>query len=472
MSTPISRYFLDHSKAPTLRQMGTITPGRHATPFVKNNTTGNLVPAGRLNTTGSSITSNKEARVELHIVSETKDGERIPAEIGGTAGLPKYISDETINPEIMKQKREQVIRALSSFPVIDGPRTLATLPDEAYQYFILSKQRSSQPNKVFFGVGLCTRKELSQGLPFEVIGQICAAEWVRRALGLEKILIIVADSHAKTNMNVSQAYGDAEIDKLASDTKDLLIKITHALKLEKNTINIQLASEFIGDSGQSLERNADYKTIEDLVRQRFFPSKIAQALPEESLLYTAGQVATIEYMRRVGLIRAKISWHVPEKRRTSKTFDETFFDDLHRELFKVRGTENTRLVDSSLFSSIATAHGHTFDPTRPLIPPYIVLAKDAQLALEPFRNCQETIHRFFKPGHHSSHVMALHIRNVIDAIELVLGHPVPGIKYATKADNFLDRIFGHENRIKGRKMKQRSPILAEFEKLLRYGKER
>ncbi|MGE0251872.1 MAG: hypothetical protein AB7G80_01420 [Dongiaceae bacterium] len=382
--------------------------------------------------------------------------------------LPKFIDDATLDEQKVEERRQQVNAQLNLLPAINGPKTIEGLPPEAYAYNFL-RGKKSHPTTVVLGVGLCTRKELSQGLPFDTIGQICAAEWTRRVLGLERALLVVADFHALMSPT-TRGMNPQDIKDIALYNRNLLSAVAAALNLPDDAIKVQLASEFVSASeeGQDSPFAVEYQLFENTARSKIFNSASSRAEETESSsetrIYIQEQLATIEFLRRTQSMFAKISWCVPDKQRTAKTFDEHFFDRTHAEHLGRKGTAPGADAANE-FSSIATFPGCSFKGGRQLLPPYILVLRDEQVGIEATRNCAATIGRFFRPDHKSSLVMALNLKRVIDSVEIILGEPLPGSGYAAKADSFFDRVFKQRN-VKNKRALKSSPVKA-FDHFLR-----
>jgi hypothetical protein len=196
----------------------------------------------------------------------------------------------------------------------------------------------------WFGVGVTTSAGLSRGLPIDVLGMIYAQELVRRALGWERSLIVVADSNAQA------AGADAlAVRRLGVQVERQLRDLTTGLGLP---VEVRLTST--------------------LGRPQALPGfSRLQGLPP----YVAHQLAQTEHLRRAGA-GLKLGWAWP-----GALQDERYFDDLHaREL-------GTRI------DSVYVSGGTTLDPRRPRACPYVCSDPSARLLLHPDEPLERKLRR-------------------------------------------------------------------------------
>jgi hypothetical protein len=187
--------------------------------------------------------------------------------------------------------------------------------------------------KVFIGIGLSTPNELSEGLPFDVLGMILPAEKLRRDLNLSGVVIQIADSHAISN-NPSKKE---EVENLADETVRILSKVTSNLGLD--SFIIKKASEL------------EPKNVSNL-----FKSKLCSH-PKNKNEYISKEVSDIEFFRQRFNCGIKFSWIIPGVE--NKGNDERLFDDIFTD------------IAGHKVNFLHLKPGQSFDKHRWRVPPYI-----------------------------------------------------------------------------------------------------
>jgi hypothetical protein len=192
---------------------------------------------------------------------------------------------------------------------------------------------------VWFGLGLCG-EALSRGLPVDVLALLTAQELLRRALGLRRSLVLVADSNA-----VAVGHPRAAVEAVADRAEDTLHRLGAVL---------DLPFECVRGSAVATWREA--------------------AGLDASSPYEAHQLAQMEAMRRAGA-SVKLGWVMPGSHR-----DERYFDRLYRE--RVGG-------------SVAFAYavcGRALDPRRPRACPYVATRPDRRLVIGTGESVRAKLH--------------------------------------------------------------------------------
>lgn len=190
----------------------------------------------------------------------------------------------------------------------------------------------SRSHTVWFGVGVTTSTGLSHGMPIDVLGMLYAQELVRRTLGWERSLVVVADSNA-------QAAG---ADPLA--VRRMAVSVERQLR----------------DVAAGLGLPVDVRLTSTLGRPHALPGfSRVQGLPP----YVAHQLAQTELLRQQGA-GLKLGWAWP-----GALQDERYFDDLHARELGVR------------IDSVYVSGGTTLDPRRPRACPYVCSDPNARLLL-------------------------------------------------------------------------------------------
>ncbi len=193
---------------------------------------------------------------------------------------------------------------------------------------------------LFFGIGLMTSQQLGTGLPFDILGIFFASELVRRVLNLQSTIILLADTHAKSN----QLFPNEAIDNLAA-------------KIEKQL--------------QQIVRNFALKNFQ-LIRASTFQSepefqKLLESLPPMTNRYLRLEVADCLWLRQKHNLQIKVGWTMAKISRIEGN-DERFFDMTIKELVPKLGF-------------IHLEPGWTFDPNRPRVSPYISIEGEKRLIL-------------------------------------------------------------------------------------------
>ncbi|ACY16683.1 hypothetical protein [Haliangium ochraceum] len=194
---------------------------------------------------------------------------------------------------------DRVAACAAQEPLIDSNTTVDALRQVA---------RPAPPNAVFLGLGLCTRTQLSQALPLDVLGMLLPAERVRQAAGASRLVVLVADEHAQDN-----GFAAAEVEHRARETVAALTRMRAACGLERMTI--LRASEF--HHGE---------------RYRAVRRQVAARLPERAHGYVERQIADVVYLDRVYGGILKVGWVRAGVHRGPRR-DELGFDRMVRACF-------------------------------------------------------------------------------------------------------------------------------------------
>lgn len=168
--------------------------------------------------------------------------------------------------------------------------------------------RPAPPRAVFVGVGLCTRTQLSQALPLDLLGMLLPAERIRRAAGASTLVVLVADEHAFTN-----AFEPLRVERCVQATMAGLARLRRACGLDHMTV--VRASAF--------HQGERYRAVLAEARRR---------IPERAHAYVERQIADVEYLDRVYGGILKVGW-VREGAHRGVRRDEVAFDRLARACF-------------------------------------------------------------------------------------------------------------------------------------------
>lgn len=246
---------------------------------------------------------------------------------------------------------------------------------------IIEKNKSN----IFIGIGLCTRTDVSDGIPFDILGMILPAERLRNRLNLNRVLIQIADIHAVSNNLLSWR----EIEAIANNTKTRLTRVLENLKLEN--FKIFKASEN--------NKNKFIKDIEDQVMKNIKATND----------YIRNEVLDIEFLRKNFDASIKLSWIIPGEE--NRGTDERLFDNLHKEIF---GTD---------INFLHLKPGHTFDKKHWRVSPYIHVKGQNRILLRKNENVKEK----FKSAEKIWKDKALggarnHLKNIVRCYESLFGN--------------------------------------------------
>lgn len=206
-------------------------------------------------------------------------------------------------------------------------------------------------SSIYYGTGLCTAKEISDALPFDVLGMVLVAEKIRRGMGMKMVYHHIADTHAKSNC----LFDNEEIDRQAASAKDVLERMAGNLGLEN--FRVLLASEFDG-SKEYLE--------------------IYNNVVTEKHEYVRREVADMEWYRRYKGVGVKLGWII-QATEVELGLDERVFD-----------REYKATIDEDL-SLVYLKPGRTFDKSRPKVSPYIHTPGEPRILLRADEDAKSKI---------------------------------------------------------------------------------
>lgn len=168
--------------------------------------------------------------------------------------------------------------------------------------------RRTPPRAVFVGIGLCTRTQLSEALPLDVLGMLLPAECIRRAAGAGALVVLIADRHALEN-----GFAPLAVERVVQRTTAALARIRQSAGLSRMTV--VRASSFHHDE-----------------RYRAVLAEAARRLEPRRHGYVERQIADVEYLDRVYGGILKVGW-VREGAHRGVRRDEVGFDRLARACF-------------------------------------------------------------------------------------------------------------------------------------------
>jgi len=193
------------------------------------------------------------------------------------------------------------------------------------------------PNSLFFGVGLVSKGQLSEGLPIDVLSMLLIAE--RLDVQGNKYLYI-ADVHARVT---TPPYNKGRFDR---DNWDYLWY--HA---EGYATTFDKIIKNLGFSNWQIVRASDFYDAE---MQKLISSWIVDKQSSERI-YDQLELADIEAFEKKANVKLKIGWAFD----SGGNLDETYFDRLYKERFP-----------QSEMSFLYVKPGMTFNPKKLRMSPY------------------------------------------------------------------------------------------------------
>lgn len=244
------------------------------------------------------------------------------------------LSRTTRNTIVAESVCEQNI-ALLEFPLIAKNNTARNL-----------ENKPVKGTSVYFGTGLVTPKAITQGLPFDFLGMLLTAEWVRRRTGARKIIHEISDTHGWITFP-----GDKKrISFLANEQREVLTELTEALGIA-DIYDCVLASEY-----------RDSPIFKDI--QNEVDALSSGDVPAYFRYQSAGNL----YFARHRGVSCKIGWLVEDNNKRTG-LDERAFNDSYDALG----------LDPLCF--VYTWCGWNFDSRRSRVSPYTSILGEKRLML-------------------------------------------------------------------------------------------
>jgi hypothetical protein len=209
-----------------------------------------------------------------------------------------------------------------------------------------------RPRTVFVGIGLCTPTALSRTLPIDVLGQLLPAEAIRRALGADRLRVLVADDHVDFDH-----FSPEAVRRRADTVVRSLIRIRARLGLDA----LEVAR------GSAVARDTDY--------QRVLREVEAEAGPHANR-YAVRQTADVAYCEEQFGPIVKVGWVMSAHRHVGTNRDEAAFDRC------VHAWSDARPA------FVYVKAGRALDDQRKKAPPYIEVHPARRIRLHP----QEQVH--------------------------------------------------------------------------------
>lgn len=278
---------------------------------------------------------------------------------------------------------------LQNQPLVEAESSVAALKAD-----ILQKKNDG----LFFGVGVVSSKDISVGVPFDILALFFEAEMLRQAFGLKKVTVLIGDTHAKSN----HTFSDEKIDKISNKTLHILQKIIKNFNLSH--FQLFMAS--------------------DIFRLPKF-QKIFMSLPDFLNMYLKHEITDCLFFQKTENLRLKLGWTM-HKGMEVIGHDERFFD---REIGKFCPD----------LSFIHLKPGHTFDKNRPRVSPYLSVKGEKRILLKKNEKVKEKIKEAVKEWRDRSLGGGInHLAAIIRAFERLNGGLL-NMTLAEKIQFILDR---------------------------------
>ncbi|HEX5659065.1 MAG TPA: hypothetical protein VFX59_17845 [Polyangiales bacterium] len=270
-------------------------------------------------------------------------------------------------------------------------------------------QLRERPRVIMIGIGLGSRTALSEGLPFDTLGMLLAAEQLRRALGTPHMIALIADRHALSN-----GFLEGQVRARAVEVHAQLRTIQRALRIPLQVVR-----------ADTLHQTAEHRQV---LAQVQVVRRAREAHP-----YMQLEVADTECLRRIHGPLLKLGWALGSR------------------VELPCGTRDERAFDASFRAWIGTgvgfayvAAGRTLDSSRPFAAPYLVLDPPHRLLLSRNERADEKLSRFLAraPQHARCRVLG-HLRRItrVYSGEIV---PLRG-SVPQRVRGVLAHIYDHEH---------------------------
>lgn len=243
----------------------------------------------------------------------------------------------------------------------------------------------TEGGSIYYGTGLTTPREISVGLPFDVLGMMLIAEKLRQAGEFDEVYHHIADTHAKTNDWISPKA----VDERARLTIETLEQAKHNLHLD----------HFHPVLSSSFDTTPEYAAM------------VESFSASEEHEYVRREMADMEWYRTMHGVKLKLGWIIQAKE-TDMGFDERRFD---REYLRFKGR---------VMSFIYTKPGRTFNPSRPKASPYIKIEDEGRLLLSPDEVVTDTLEKAVDAANGDKHLGGArkHLESIVRLYESLYGN--------------------------------------------------
>lgn len=249
---------------------------------------------------------------------------------------------------------------------------------------------STEPDGVFWGLGLCSRNQLSvEHLPVDVLSIAAVAEIARRRLGDLPGIVLIADTHALEN-----GFDQTKVSQLVGDRQYTTGRILRALG--SNSWKI-VTGTTIGENQDHAHILAAVRESLECLDQRIAgedPQVVASYFDAAENPYVCRELADMWYLPNV-----KVGWESPGK----ACLDERYFDDLYILLG----------MPSKTFVRVHCGRSLTGTPACP----YLATNARSRMLLHPDEDFQ-------RKGDRLPHATQRYFNNICDIFEETAGIPL------------------------------------------------
>ncbi len=263
-----------------------------------------------------------------------------------------------------------------------------------------------RPRAVLVGIGLCTDSEVSESLPLDVLGMLLPAEALRKAVGGDVVVALIADQHALSN-NLHAP----RVRRRAEATAELLVRLRERLGLQ--ALQPVLASSF--------HFSREYQALLD---------QVADRAPDEEHAYFKKEVADVEYMHLLFGSVLKVGWTISSAKAHRPKHDEVAFD------------RRFRAWMGNHITFAYTSAGRALDDEQPKASPYLAVDPQTRLCLEPDEDVYAKLAWAKAAGSVSAQTIR-GVRNHVKAVTRTYSQQIEPLKGPVEARvrRILQRIF-------------------------------
>ena len=260
---------------------------------------------------------------------------------------------------------------------------------------------NDKASSIYFGIGLTGFKELSSGLPIDVLSLILTAEHARRILNWTgKIYILLADTHA-----IAVGRSESDVQRKTAEYEENLTTVCY---------NLGLRNFFTIKASELLEQSRYRSILESFSEEPTYAR------------YQWADCAFLHTQRKVGV---KISWSLGGQFK-SGVRDERLFD---------KGFQEKCLQSSLNFLYIQS--GRTFDSNSPRSAPYLTKEGQQRLLLAKESNAISFLGKLDPDHLVSMKETARYLWELTKLFELVI-KPLPSSQLDERLQVILDLAYG------------------------------
>jgi len=220
-------------------------------------------------------------------------------------------------------------------------------------------------DSLYFGIGLGNHHTLTNGLPFDVMLMILAAEKINRELGLSNVSVLIADQQSLTSYARGLSYLEERVKKLAATRQQQISGFSNKLGFKNWNVNC----------GSEISTTPEYQEILEELRK---------TLPQVRNQYALMELADIEWFSRHKRTDIKLGWTAESIEHDERWFDKQYRSFLGNSMTFVY-TEAGRTIEGSA----APPYSHSGDS-------YNVASSDDRLLVKPNEEIQKKFRRMPK----------------------------------------------------------------------------